>query len=313
MATAPYPRDLACMLCMAEPLTGLADIPPTRHLALTPNGTVRSVQKRSAGEAARRDNEFVPSMDVKWRPRADLVFDATINPDFSQVELDTPQLAANTQFALFFPEKRPFFLEGSDILQSPTNAIYTRSVTDPAWGARVTQRGEGFDGTVLVTRDDGGGLVLLPTTYTTNFASQDFKSYASFVRARWQSGRLTVGGLATDRTLDGGRGYNRVAGPDVVWFPTTENRLRAQVLGSWTTALPDADGRLTKGDPRSSHATTLDWAYEGPKWGQFLILEDIGREFRADNGFYGQNGYRNAYSETRRKFVDVLEIGRAHV
>jgi hypothetical protein len=305
IASAPFPRDLTCLLCLAEPLTGLADIPPTRHLAITPNATVRSVQHRSAGHATTRESEIVPSADIKWRPRGDVVIDATINPDFSQVELDTPQLAGNAQFALFFPEKRPFFLEGADILQSPFNAIYTRSVTDPAWGVRATQRGEGFDGTVLVTRDDGGGLVLLPNTYGTNFALQDFKSVASFARARWQAGRLTVGGLATDRTLEGGA-YNRVAGPDVVWFPTTEHRLRAQVLGSWTTAQPAANGSLGKGELRASHAAMADWGFEGPRWGQYVNVEDVGRDFRADNGFFGQNGYRRVYSETRRKFVDAL-------
>src|SRR4029079_2160674 len=117
---------------------------------------------RDAGRPERRGGEVVPSLDLKWRPRAGVVGDGTVIPDFSQVELDTPQLAGNTQFALFFPEKRPFFLEGSDILQSPFPAIYTRSVTDPAWGARVTQRTQGFDGTAMVTRDQGGGLVLLP-------------------------------------------------------------------------------------------------------------------------------------------------------
>jgi hypothetical protein len=306
IASAPFPRDLTCLLCLAEPLTGLADIPPTRHLAITPNATARTVRNRSEGRATTRDSEIVPSADIKWRPRGDVIVDATINPDFSQVELDTPQLAGNAQFALFFPEKRPFFLEGSDILQSPFNAIYTRSVTDPAWGVRATQRGEGFDGTVLVTRDDGGGLVLLPDTYTTNYAPQDFKSYASFARARWQAGPLSVGGLMTDRTLEGNRGYNRVAGPDAVWFPTTENRVRAQVLGSWTTALPGPGGSLAKGEVHESHAAIADWNYEGPNWGQFLVAEHVGRDFRADNGFFGQNGYRNLYSETRRKLVNVL-------
>jgi len=305
IASAPFARDFTCMLCLAEPLTGLADIPPTRHLAVTPNATVRTVQNRSEGRATTRESEIVPSVDVKWRPRGDVVIDATINPDFSQVELDTPQLAGNAQFALFFPEKRPFFLEGADILQSPFNAIYTRSVTDPAWGVRATQRGEGFDGTVLVTRDDGGGLVLLPNTYGTDYALQNFKSVASFARARWQSGRLTVGGLATDRTLEGGA-YNRVAGPDVVWFPTTEQRLRAQVLGSWTTAQPSPNGSLRKGELRESHAAMMDWGYEGSEWGEYLDFEDVGRDFRADNGFFGQNGYRRVYNETRRKFVDKL-------
>jgi hypothetical protein len=311
ISSSKLPREQNCFICLNEPLTGLADLPSTRFLALTPNLTLRSVERREAGgvrrenEAGgmRRENDVVPSVDVKWRPRADVVVDATINPDFSQVELDTPQLSGNAQFALFFPEKRPFFLEGADILQGPMNAIYTRSVTDPAWGVRGTQRREGFDGTVLVTRDDGGGLVLLPNTYGTGFARQDFKSTASFARARWQVDGMTVGGLVTDRTLDGGA-YNRVAGPDVVWFPSTEHRLRMQVLASWTTAQP-VNGRITRGDLAASHAALLDWTYRGREWEQLLDFEDVGRDFRADNGFFGQNGYRRVYGETTRKFLGL--------
>jgi Domain of unknown function (DUF5916) len=260
------------------------------------------VRNRDAGAPDRRESDFVPSLDLKWRPRADLVVDATLNPDFSQVELDAPQLAGNTQFALFFPEKRPFFLEGADILQSPLQVIYTRSVTDPAWGVRATRRSEGFDGTVLVSRDDGGGLVLLPDTYATGYAAQDFKSTASIARGRWQVDGMTVGGLLTDRTLDGGA-YNRVAGPDLVWFPTTEQRLRAQVLGSWTTARV-VDGAIAKGAPAASHAALVDWSYHGNDWDEYVDFEDVGRDFRADNGFIAQNGYRRAYSETARKFHD---------
>jgi hypothetical protein len=311
MSTSRLPREQTCFLCLNEPLTGLADLPSTRFLELTPNVTLRSVGRREAGARsagddqtrARRENEGVPSLDVKWRPRPDVVVDAAINPDFSQVELDTPQLAGNAQFALLFPEKRPFFLEGADILQAPLTAIYTRSVTDPAWGVRATQRREGFDGTVLVTRDDGGGLVLLPGTYGTDYARQDFKSVASFARARWQVDGVTVGALATDRTLDGGA-YNRVAGGDAVWFASTQHRFRVQALGSWTTAQP-VDGRLRRGELTASHAVLADWSYRGPAWEQFLDFEDVGRGFRADNGFFGQNGYRRFYSETTRKFLGL--------
>ena len=303
IASSKLPRDQNCFICLNDPLTGLGELPATSHLAITPDLTVRSVSTRDGGPS-RRESDFVPSVDVKWRPRADVVVDATINPDFSQVELDTPQLSGNAQFALFFPEKRPFFLEGSDILEAPLRAIYTRSVTDPSWGVRATQRGERFDGTVLVTRDDGGGLVLLPNTYGTNYARQDFKSIASFARARWQVGGATVGWLATDRTIEGGA-YNRVMGPDFVWFPDVEQRLRAQVLGSWTTAQP-VDGRIVRGELASSHAALVDWNYRGEKWDQYIDIEDVGRAFRADNGFFFQNGYRRFYSETTRKFVGAF-------
>ncbi|HXN14763.1 MAG TPA: DUF5916 domain-containing protein, partial [Usitatibacter sp.] len=302
-ASSPLPREQTCFICLNEPLTGLTDLPSTRFLALTPQLTARALRDQVAGAPERRSTEVVPSLDLKWRVRPDVIVDATLNPDFSQVELDTPQLAGNTQFALFYPEKRPFFLEGADILQAPQQAIYTRAVTDPAWGVRATQRGERFDGTVLVTEDKGGGLVLLPNSYNTLFVSQRFRSIASFARARWQVGGLTLGALATDRTLEGGA-YNRVAGPDVVWFPSTEHRLRAQLLGSWTTAQP-VGGTIAKGELATSHAALFDWTYHSASWDELLILEDVGRDFRADNGFFAQNGYRRFYSETARKFLGL--------
>lgn len=304
MAATSLPREQTCFVCFDDFLTGLDDLPAARHLELTPNVTLRSTSTRSGDDPWRRENDFIASLDLKWRPRADLIVDGTINPDFSQVELDAPQLAGNTQFALFFPEKRPFFLEGADILQSPFQAIYTRSVTDPAWGARVTQRAERFDGTVLVTRDEGGGLVFLPGTYSTGIAAQDFKSTASFARGRWQAGQgLTAGAVFTDRTIDGGA-YNRVAGPDVVWFPDTANRFRVQALGSWTTAQP-SNGTLVKGDLTTSHAVLADWGYNSSAWTEYLDFEDVGRDFRADNGFLVQNGYRRVRLESARKFLDL--------
>lgn len=304
ISSSKLPREQNCFLCLNEPLTGLDALPDARHLSITPDLTVRSVTTSEASAPSRRDNDVVPSVDIKWRPRADIVVDATLNPDFSQVEIDAPQLSGNAQFALFYPEKRPFFLEGADILESPFRAIYTRSVTDPSWGIRGTQRSGNFDGTVLVTRDDGGGLVLLPNTYGTQYARQDFKSVASFARGRWQVSGATVGWLATDRTIEGGA-YNRVAGPDFVWFPNTEHRLRAQVLGSWTTA-QFVDGRIQRGAMASSHAAMADWTYRGTRWEEYLNIEDVGRDFRADNGFFFQNGYRRIYSETTRKFIDAF-------
>ena len=96
----------------------------------------------------------------------------------------------------------------------------------------------------------------------------------------------------------------RLAGPDFAWFPTPEHRLRAQVLGSWTTAQP-SNGSIVKGDLRASHAGLADWTYRGAKWEEYLDFEDVGRDFRADNGFFGQNAYRRLYSETTRKFRDL--------
>ena len=75
---------------------------------------------------------------MKYTPNADNVLDLTIRPDFSQVESDTAQISTNQRFALFFPEKRPFFLEGVELFSTPIQAVYTRTITAPDWGGRAT-------------------------------------------------------------------------------------------------------------------------------------------------------------------------------
>ena len=85
-------------------------------------------------------DELDAGIDLTWKPRENTVVDATIFPDFSQIEADVPQLTANTQFALALTEKRPFFLEGTDLLTTQIPAIYTRAFTDPDAGVSITDR-----------------------------------------------------------------------------------------------------------------------------------------------------------------------------
>jgi Domain of unknown function (DUF5916) len=307
-ANAQIPRDQNCFMCYAQTLTGMQDLPHGRELTVTPQLTLRRASDKTNGVGNPGKSDFIPSLDVKFRPRADLVFDATINPDFSQVELDEPQLASNAQFALFVPEKRPFFLEGADILSTPLNAIYTRSITDPAWGARLTQRNEGTDFIFLTTRDDGKGLILLPGPLNTNIATQDSKSQATIARGRFNFGTWSFGGLASDRTYDTAGGkkpmFNRVGGADFVWRPNGELRVRGQVLASTTRDERNKD--LIAADvPRNDEAALLDYYYGGTQWNFSGGLEHVGPGFRADNGFFSQAGYNNAYQETAYKIRDV--------
>ena len=81
-----------------------------------------------------------------------------INPDFPQIESYVALITANERFAFSYPEKRPFFLEGVDLFATPFQAVYTRSVTAPAGGLRVTSRAGQSSCTALAVRDDGVGL-----------------------------------------------------------------------------------------------------------------------------------------------------------
>jgi hypothetical protein len=305
-ANARIPKDANCFQCYAQELAGLSGLPQGRELTVTPQLTLRRTTDRTNGTGAPRENDVIVGADVKYRPRPDLVFDSTINPDFSQVELDSPQLAANAQFALFFPEKRPFFLEGADILSAPFGgSIYTRSITDPAWGARLTRRADGHDLVFLTARDDGGGLILLPRALGTGIAIQETKSQASVLRTRAQLGKLSVGTLVNDRTYEGAdgapRAHNRVAGVDFTWRPSGEMRIRGQVLASHT-----SDARHARpGVPNRDEAVRLDYNYVDDRWGLLGGIEQVGKGFRNDNGFFSQANYLNWYQEVNRKFADV--------
>ena len=290
----PLGRDPSCFLCVAEELTGLASLPKASGLTVTPYAAVNSSQSK-VGDTTTRETKFSAGADIKWRPSPEWVIDATLRPDFSQLELDTPQLKGNTRFALSVQEKRPFFLEGSDLYSQPFGLIYTRSITDPLWGARATYRSESADAAVLTVKDRGGGFVILPGTYYSD-AREQGASQATLARVRVPygagGGTGSVGALFSDRTYDDGRS-NRTAAVDGQYKPNDDSRLRAQFSASQT------DDRVlgSKGD---GHAAFVDALYDNGVYHGWLGLSKVSPKFRSDNSITTQNGYEWAKFEAWR-------------
>ncbi|HUR88314.1 MAG TPA: hypothetical protein VMZ74_04435, partial [Ramlibacter sp.] len=205
-----------------------------------------------------------------------------------------PQLAGNSRFALFYPEKRPFFFEATDVMRAPTdNALYTRTFTQPNWGLRATWRGASQAGTAITIDDKGGGLVLLPGPYATGYADQP-GSTSLAARELADVGPLQVGGILAARKYDNGIGENTVAGPDMAWQVNDSLRVRAQWLHSHTTAQPDpvtgtlARGPATDGNRLFFRALNLTEHNQAD-----ITLQDIGQGFRHDTGFVNQVGIRS--------------------
>jgi hypothetical protein len=221
--SARLPRGGNCFICRSNLLVGLEHLPSGGHIVAAPYVTA-SEGARPRGELGTPlVNEAVKpqaGFDVKYTPNADNAIDFTVKPDFSQVESDTAQISANERFALFFPEKRPFFLEGVNLLSTPIQAVYTRTITAPRWGARATGKAGGVVYTALVADDAGGGSVIVPGPNGSDLAPQDFRSRVFIGRARRDIGRSFVSMLVTDRETDGS-GHNRVIGPDVEWRPSS--------------------------------------------------------------------------------------------
>ncbi len=160
-------------------------------------------------------------LNLRWGVTQNLSLTGTANPDFSQVEADVGQVTVNQRFALFFPEKRPFFLEGLEQFDTPNALIYTRRIVSPVAGAKLTGKVGGTAVAYIGAVDDAG---------ISNFGEHPL---VNLLRLRRDLGASSTLGLAyTDRV--GGGAYNRVLGADArviwkkIWF--TE----AQFVSSWT-------------------------------------------------------------------------------
>ncbi|KQY86199.1 MULTISPECIES: carbohydrate binding family 9 domain-containing protein [Roseateles] len=299
-------KDALSFIAELQPLDGLDDlveqVRERSFITFRPELTLRTT--RDSDEAGtRRARKASLGAEFKWRPRADWVIDATLNPDFSQVELDAPQLAGNTRFALSVPEKRGFFLESADVV-GPTQpdesgenrslaAFYTRAITDPEHGLRATWRGAGAEATALSLRDAGGGQVLRAGAFATGSGLQPEGSQASFARGRMQFGGLGLAGLVSLR--DFGEGLStEVVGSDGVWRAGDSDQWRGHLLLSRTTLGIAADGQVQRVGRERGHRAWLGWRHRDGDWVANVNVEEVSPRFANDNGFVNQSGIRRA-------------------
>jgi len=295
-------RATSCNLCFSDAIVGMQELPSGVNWHATPQWVLRRSRDEQVGSPVKSARASDLSLDLKYRPNSATTIDATFNPDFSQIELDSPQLSGNTRFSIFVQEKRPFFLEGADIFRTPYNAISTRSIADPSVGLRYTQRDADKDFSIVSARDAAGGLVLVPHAYYTAYANSPVASMASDARANFRIGALSIGAIATDRSYADNRGYNRVAGPDFVWQVDHNQLMRGQLLMSSTSAQVDTSGNVVRGATSNGHAAYFDWSRGNDQWGMSASVRDISKDFRADNGFFSQVGFRSINSDLTKKF-----------
>jgi hypothetical protein len=229
----------------AATATGIDQISRARNIQLIPYGLLRGfrdVDDRDPSHPLFENRTLQPEigLDAKFILHDSFVLDATINPDFSQIESDQPQITVNQRFAVFFPEKRPFFLENSNYFTSPIIAVFTRNIAHPEFGLRLTGKSGPWAVGVLASDDRAPGEVLPPAdphsgeraTYTIARVSRDVLEQS------------TVGAIYTDREFAGG--FNRVGGVDANLKLDSHWRLQGQALASSThdviAGTPQLDG-----------------------------------------------------------------------
>ncbi|RMH20311.1 MAG: hypothetical protein D6701_03965 [Gemmatimonadetes bacterium] len=254
-------------LAEAGELAGLRNLDPGLFLEVNPALTARRIgELDDAGRFGRGGVNPDFGLNVTYGLTSNLTLDGTFNPDFSQVEADAGQIAINERFALFFPEKRPFFLEGTEIFGLPTQLVFTRTIANPIAGAKLTGKVGGLSLGYLGAIDerDGSDDVLV-----------------NLVRVRGDVGATsTLGAVYTDRT-EAADVFNRVLGADARLVFRRRWTLELQTARSWD----DDGGGLSAGQLLTARIAR---ASRGLAFN--AELEDIAPDFRAESGFIRRIG-----------------------
>lgn len=314
----PWDRSNNCYMCQAEKLIGFAGAAPGKNIELDPTLYSVFTQEREdfpGGDFQEEEKKVDPGFTARWGFTPNLTLSATVNPDFSNVEADIPQLDINTRFAIYYPEKRPFFLEGASIFNTRFRAVHTRALADPDWGVKVTGK-EGKHAIGFFSVRDHITNLLIPGSQGSRSTFMDMNTLGSVLRYRLDVGKSsTVGMLVTDR--EGSGYYNRMAGVDTDLKITPKDRIQLQFLGSQTRYPRDISTRYHQPE-ESFWGKALDVYYnhDTRSFDWYVGYTDVSEDFRADLGFMPQAGFRyfdaglaHSWNRPRGYWFTVLNIG----
>ncbi len=325
-------RDNPCWSCQFGTLDGIRGVKSGKNLEILPaiTGAQAGALRDGADPASGFDNgrlRLDPSLNVKYGITSELTADVTINPDFSQIESDEAQVDVNSTFALFFPERRPFFQEGADLFNTEIQTVYTRSINDPIFASKLTGRFGATNVGYIGARDNTSPL-FLPFEENSSLLRAG-KSVSNILRVQHNfPDNSYLGALVTDRRLDEG-GAGTTIGIDGALRFWKNYRLEGQFVASRTAepndaALSDgldgvtfADGRHTAaldGESFWGHALSAELQRDSRYWNFEVGYTQKSPTFRADNGFVSQNDNRRFfmwqgvtfYPEKVLSFVDRI-------
>lgn len=252
-------------------LTGIEQVSPTRNVQLIPYGAFTRARLLGSGGSYATSNDSEGGLDAKVVVRNALTFDATLNPDFSQVESDDPQVTINQRYEVFFPEKRPFFLENAGFFQTPINLFFSRRIVAPDFGGRLTGKMGPWALGVLAADDEAAGRQLPPGD-----PLRGSRAVNGAFRLQREFGRQsTVGVLATTRTF--GSGQNQVAALD--------SRLQLDPNWALTGQYAVSHERRRDGQSLDGTAAYAQLAHSGQHFSYLGSYTDRSRDFRSQLGF----------------------------
>lgn len=285
----PIERSISTLSQIGK-ITGLNDIKTERALEIVPSVTVSKTAERiedlSHPLGSRLQGGPMKAdvgVSIKYQITPNVTLDAAVNPDFAEVEADAPVVRANERFPIFFPEKRPFFLEGIDYFQTPLQVVNTRTIADPDVAFKLTGK---------TGRNTFGVL-----TAVDRFPNTDTKAYVGVLRLKRDFGvQSNIGMIATTYHF-GARRHNNLAGADGKFQLDPQTFIDFQVVGTNSNRSfynPDIDASEYRSGTGVAYQSNYD--YTGRNFGYRVGVSGRSRDYRADVGFtrrtntHGANG-----------------------
>jgi len=291
-------RKLNCSLCQANKLKGMPTLKASgTNIDVIPTVTYVKNEERemvpiTSWEEVNNNTDF--GVDFRWAITEDWILNTTINPDFSQVEADAGQLDINTTFSLFYPEARPFFVDGADYFRTMNRVVHTRNIADPDYGFKVSGKSDGYSLGVIAASDESTSF-LVPSSqgsYLVNLENES--SEVLIARGQKDIGeKSNVGLLVTNREATDYK--NQLLSIDGQYYFTDKDILRYQYMHS-NSDNPESirfdDDEDLLATTQSDDALSLSYRHNEKNYSLKASYNDFGKDFRADMGFIGKVDYK---------------------
>jgi len=310
-------RENNCSLCQMQPITGFKAAKQSTNMIFVPSIVVGKNQQKnlSTQENWHSENNVELGGDFSWNTSSDSLLSATINPDFSQIELDNAPLNINSNFSLYLPEKRRFFLENHSYFDSLYNLVYTRNIVAPDVGGKYTQR-SGNDTFAVLASNDESTRLLIPGNLNSTLVNIDEKTINAALRYRYDFSNESSFGI-TNTVRKSENYHNYIFSVDGRLRFNESTFLDAQLLSSNTEYPADfykiicykCDNepsiRVNSSDELTDIAWQVNFNHTKRNWWFSAYHKHKGEGFRADLGFVSK--IDNKESQIRSGYVHYPE------
>lgn len=298
--------DNSCLICQNGRLVGLKDIESTNTVELLPYGmgfqssTINDADNPNSGlDHGRIDGRIGGS--IMYEPTSTTSLNAVVNPDFSQVETDADQIAANETFAMRYSEKRPFFMKGSDLFTTGENLFYSRMINRPLAAGKATHQSQNFS-IAFLTAYDRDAAFIVPGRYGSSQVQSDMEAYNNVLRGKYNFGSEShIGGLLTTRNQQDGHNY--VGSIDWSFLLTDNYYFSGQAAYANTKEITDL---ALHDDFRTFGRGSYDAAFNGEQFGGTLLSTEFSRQAKFYDFSVGYSSYSPTF-QTQNGFINQVD------